>query len=54
MNYQFDIKLNSGELLKFKSVEEYIAYLYSQFNPIKEPSIKKLKLTDLSILSEII
>lgn len=53
MNNHFDIKLNSDKLLKFNSVEEYIDYIYSQFNPIKEPPVKKLKLSEVSVLSGI-
>ena len=54
MNDQFEIKLNSDILLKYNSIEEYINHVYSQFNPIKEQPVKKLKLTEVSILSEII
>ena len=54
MNDQFEIKLNSDILLKYNSVQEYIDYLYSQLNPIKEQPVEKLELTEISILSEII
>ena len=54
MNDHFEIKLDSDILLKYNSVQEYISYLYSQFNPIEEQSVKKLELTEIPILSEII
>lgn len=54
MNDQYDIKFNPDEFLKYNSVEEYLNYLRSQLNLIKEQPVKKLKLTEVSILSEII
>ena len=50
MEDEFKIDLDYESLLKYEDIQEYINYLRSIFNPIKEQPVKKLELTEISLL----